>query len=122
MARIVIVEEDEDIRQLACELLEARGWEVICCPADGEQVRHAAPDLVILDVFRDVPGSGWETLRGLQADCRSRHIPVIIWSAAQEAVRRQEAWLVEHGIVAVEKPFDIDDLYRAIEVALARAS
>ncbi|MGH2502454.1 MAG: hypothetical protein ACRDID_08050 [Ktedonobacterales bacterium] len=46
-------------------------------------------------------------------------IPVIICTAATHAVRDIEGYLTAHDIQLVPKPFDIDDLLRAVERALA---
>lgn len=105
---ILIVDDEDDIREVAALTLEAlAGWS-ITTTSNGEDgfdraVAHR-PDAVLLDVM--MPGlDGPATFRKLQADERTRSIPVILLTAKVQAADRLrfEAMGVS-GVIA--KPFD----------------
>jgi DNA-binding response OmpR family regulator len=79
-----------------------------------------APDFIILDVWLAPELSGWDVLDTLGDVAILRTVPVIICSAVTTELRERRDRLEERGIVAVEKPFAIEDLYHAVESALAR--
>ena len=73
MARIVIVEDDRDIRELIALILEEDGHTSVATATGPEALQecgHAVPDLVLLDI--SLPGelSGLEVCRRLRGDER----------------------------------------------------
>ena len=91
--RILLVEDDRFQRRAAESMLQQRGFEVSAV-GDGEEALRVVkkgppPDLVLLDLIMPQL-SGFEVLRRLKADARTRDIPVLVLSnLAQEAdVRR----------------------------------
>ena len=83
MAKILIVDDSADIRLALSALLEDGGHEVSEA-ADGPEVMPALldsrPDVVLLDVA--MPGKdGFEVLKEITADERTREIPVIMVTA-----------------------------------------
>src|SRR3954452_4264021 len=109
--RVLVVDDDDVIRQLITVNLELEGFEVI--PAmDGQdaldKVKEARPDVVTLDVM--MPRiDGWEAAARLRQDPETAHIRVILLSArAQEAdIQRGEKIGVDAYLT---KPFDPDEL------------
>ena len=81
--RVLIVDDDEDIRAYLEVTLELAGFDVLLA-GSGEHAlavaRDEEPDLVVLDVM--MPGiDGLEVLRRLRADARTSHLPVILLTA-----------------------------------------
>jgi CheY-like chemotaxis protein len=117
--RILIVDDEDDIREVAQVSLELVGqWEVLTAASgrDGIQTaRSAQPDAILLDVMMpDMDGPS--TLAQLQADPETRDIPVVFLTAkAQAADRNRLAGLGAAGILT--KPFD--PLKLAADVAAA---
>ncbi|GAB4062503.1 hypothetical protein GCM10028777_02430 [Angustibacter speluncae] len=120
--RVLVVDDDRDIRDLVTFKLEQAGYEVRQAE-DGLQaldaVREWGPDLVVLDVM--MPGlSGIDVTRELRADPGTAATPVILLTAkAQEAD-------VETGFVTgaddyVVKPFSPRELVSRVQAVLARA-
>lgn len=119
--RILVVDDEPEIRTLLERTLAARGYEVETAP-DGEEAlaRVAAhrPALLMLDAM--LPRiHGFEVARRLRADVRTRDVPVVMmtaiyrgWRFAQDA---RDAFGAEDYI---EKPFRLDDVVRRIEVVL----
>ncbi|HET9499977.1 MAG TPA: response regulator [Marmoricola sp.] len=122
MARIVIADDDADIRELVVFKLRHGGHEVIPV-ADGAAAVEACssqrPDLVILDVM--MPGmSGLEAARALRKDTDLAGLPIIMLTA-----RAQESD-IEQGFEAgaddyVVKPFSPRELASRVEAVLARS-
>jgi CheY-like chemotaxis protein len=108
---VLVVDDDDVIRQLITVNLELEGFEVI--PAvDGQdaldKVKDAQPDVVTLDVMMPRV-DGWEAAARLREDPETAHIKVILLSArAQESdIQRGERIGVDAYLT---KPFDPDEL------------
>ena len=106
--RVLVVDDEPDIRALVRMSLELVGhWEVIVAASAEEAVAVATeeqPDAVLLDVMMPVT-DGPATFALLQADPRTRAIPVLLLTARVES-GDHDAWLAGgvHGVLA--KPFD----------------
>src|SRR2546430_5697709 len=92
MARVLVVDDEADIRHLVRELLERAGHDVVEAGDGGEGLRvffSAQPDLVVLDV--SMPGlDGWGTLERIR---ELSDVPVLMLTAQAEElakVRRSE--------------------------------
>jgi len=106
--RILVVDDDDDIREVAQLCLEAvAGHEVLtaACGREGlVSARDEQPDAILLDVMMpDLDGPA--TFERLQADPATRNIPVILLTAKLQASDR--ARFAQLGVRAtVAKPFD----------------
>jgi len=118
--RILIVDDEADIREVAQVSLELVGqFEVLTagCGRDGiARARADRPDAILLDVMMpDMDGP--TTLAQLQSDPLTRHIPVVFLTAkAQTAERTRLAELGAAGILT--KPFDPLRLAADVSAAL----
>ncbi len=106
--RILIIDDEDDIREVAAMSLETvAGWEVMVASSGAQGILHAAqyqPDAILLDVM--MPGmDGPTTFRALRGNPVTTHIPVLLLTAkVQTTDQRQFAGL---GVEAVlVKPFD----------------
>jgi CheY-like chemotaxis protein len=115
--RILIVEDDVDVRGAIATLLEDEGFQVSCC-GDGRrawELLHVGPppDLMILDLM--LPGmDGWQLRSQQRADPDLRHIPVLAISAdgsPKAAAIHADAFLA--------KPVSAENLLYAVERILA---
>ena len=113
-ASILLVEDDESLRQILARHLRSRGYRVDEA-ASAEAAMTAVdgglrPDLVLLDL--NLPGdTGWDLLRGpaLQA---AGSPPVVITSATTVSPKR----LTEFGVAGyLPKPFPLDTLVVTLE-------
>jgi len=84
-----------------------------------QQLKQNPPDLIILDIRMETPESGWNILELLTLDRETRHIPVIVCSAAVRDLRAHEEWLMQNGIGVLPKPFNLDQLFGQVETALS---
>jgi CheY-like chemotaxis protein len=117
--RILIVDDEDDIREVAQVSLELVGhWEVLTAASGRDGIARARaehPDAILLDVMMpDMDGPS--TLAQLQADPVTCDIPVVFLTAkAQSADRTRLGQLGAAGILT--KPFD--PLRLAFDVAAA---
>ena len=114
--RILIIEDNEDIRDNTAELLSLEGFHVFTadCGLTGlSSAGENIPDLVICDVV--MPGmDGYEVFDRLRADERTRHIPIIFTTAQSQQTDKQKALF--HGIEDyLVKPFDEVELFKYIK-------
>jgi CheY-like chemotaxis protein len=119
LERILYVEDDADIREVASMALEVvGGFEVNACSSGAEAlacVRQFAPQLIVLDVMMPEM-DGPATLKALQTDPGTAKIPVIFMTAKVQPGEIAE--FLELGAKdVVAKPFDpmtLSDLLRQI--------
>ncbi len=118
---ILLVDDEDDIREVAGVSLEAvGGWQVSTASSGSEGITRALaerPDAILLDVMMpDMDGP--TTFERLQEDPRTRDIPVILLTAkAQTADRHRFEQLGVAGILT--KPFDPMALAGQVEAILA---
>jgi two-component system, OmpR family, response regulator MtrA len=120
VTRILVVEDNANLRRGLCDMLEADGFEAIAA-AGGEQalasVRRARPDLVILDLM--LPGvDGTHVLRTLRAE--GNDSPVLVLTAKSD--EDEKVRLLQIGADDyVTKPFGRRELGARIAALLRRA-
>ena len=105
MHRILIIDDEDDIREVAALSLETvAGWEVMVASSGAQGLARAAtyqPDAILLDVM--MPGmDGPATFRELQKNPSTAHIPVMLLTAKVQATDRSRfADLGEFDIIAL---------------------
>ena len=115
--RVLIIEDDQELRELLRTTLEAEGFtaEIATDGAEGlSRLRRGIPDLVLLDLV--LPGvNGLEVLMALRSDPAARRVPVIVMTGTQT----QASELRGLGVVALlHKPFATDALLARIAAVL----
>ena len=123
MARVLVVEDNPDNRDLLLSVLQRVGHEVLAS-ADGAEgvalAQQLLPDAIIMDLIMPKL-DGWEAVRRLKADRRTARIPVLIVTA--NALREAEQQARARGCDAfLIKPFHIAALLAAVESLLTRSS
>jgi two-component system alkaline phosphatase synthesis response regulator PhoP len=119
--KILVAEDEADIRGLIVFSLQYAGFQVIEASNGKEALDKALaenPDLVLLDV-RMPRMNGYEVCRVLKAQETTRRIPVVFLSArGQEAEIKQGLELGAEEYIL--KPFAPDELYRRVKGVLGR--
>ena len=118
MANILIVEDDPIQLRLYSRIL--RGYRLTCVSSGTlalQSLAASAPDLVILDHVLEGSERGLEFLPRLKS--AAAHVPVIVISGSLN-VKQQLAALSgpRAAHYALEKPVDVDELERTVEIAL----
>ncbi len=106
--RILVIDDAEDIREVAQVSLEVvGGWEVLTASSGREGVAKALaeqPDAILLDVMMP-DQDGPTTFQQLQANRATQHIPVILLTA--KALASDRRMFADLGVVSViPKPFE----------------
>jgi DNA-binding response OmpR family regulator len=119
MAKILIAEDERDIRELITFTLRYAGHEIT--PAgNGEEAlalaRSVIPDLILMDV-RMPKMTGYEACRHMKADEKLKSIPVIFLSAKGQEMEIQTG--LEVGAADyILKPFAPDQLVKRVNEIL----
>lgn len=113
--KVLVVDDDNDIRDLLTIDLEMSGYEVLTARNGLEaeaMAKEEAPDLIVLDVM--MPGrTGYEVLTSLRADDRTSAIPVVMLTAMTSDEDVWAGWSAGADYY-MTKPFDYDQLERFI--------
>jgi two-component system alkaline phosphatase synthesis response regulator PhoP len=121
MTKILIAEDEPDIRELVAFTLRFAGYEVVTASNGEEAVQLAArvfPDLILMDV-RMPRMTGYDACRLMKASADLKDIPVVFLSA-----KGQESE-VQTGLAAgaeeyLLKPFSPDQLTNRVRVILSK--
>jgi CheY-like chemotaxis protein len=119
MAKVLIVEDNEENRDALSRRLMRRGFEVITA-SDGKEgvavARDERPDLILMDM--NMPElDGWEATRQIKASIDCGDVPVIALTAHAMAGDRERA--LQAGCVDYHtKPVEFPKLLAQIEALL----
>ncbi|RLC61580.1 MAG: two-component system response regulator [Chloroflexi bacterium] len=122
MSKILVAEDERDIRELIGFTLRFAGFDVVLTSNGAEAVEKVLlerPDLIMLDV-RMPKMSGYEACRHLKENPETSNIPVVILSAKGQEGEIKEG--LESGAVEyIVKPFAPDELTNQVRDILRRA-
>ena len=113
---VMVVDDSLTVRKITGRLLEREGYHVITAK-DGtdalDQLEEAIPDVILSDI--EMPRmDGFELVRNLRADERTRDVPVIMITSRLADKHREYAQKLGANEY-LGKPYDEDDLLRLIE-------
>jgi DNA-binding response OmpR family regulator len=122
-AKIVITDDDPEIRDTLQAMLETRGYAAVTA-ADRDEgmatIRRERPDLVILDVMMESWQDGFEMSREMRKDPELKSIPILMLTAVGERTgvdvkssAGDPTWLPVDTFL--EKPVEPDVLFSRIE-------
>ena len=113
--RILVAEDDDDVRRMLTINLEAEGFEVVGA-VNGDEAwelgRTAVPDLAVLDVMMPKM-DGLEVLTAIKAHPQARTIPVVMLTAKTSDNDLWQGWDAGADYY-ITKPFDLEELLRFI--------
>jgi PAS domain S-box-containing protein len=118
--RILIVDDTPANLQLLVDILRGQGY-VVHPAAEGELalrfIESTLPDLILLDIMMpDI--DGYQLCARLKADERTRDIPVIFISAADQVIDKVRAFAVG-GVDYIVKPFEAEEVLARVTTHLA---
>ena len=120
--KVLVIDDEEDYRIIARDVLQAEGYDVRLA-ADGEEglgaVRDVRPDVVLVDwMMPKLDGEGF--CRRLREDARFKTVPVLMLTVKQTAEEELEA--LHFGVDDfITKPFKPTELLARVRAALRRA-
>jgi two-component system, cell cycle response regulator DivK len=110
--RVLVVDDQEDVRELLRVALEIEGSDVTEAPAGEAALAQLdagfVPDLVVLDIQMPLM-DGWEVLERIRARAETHDLPVIVCTVKASQLDAERGWRLGcDGYVT--KPFTIDRL------------
>jgi CheY-like chemotaxis protein len=114
--RVLIVEDDEDVRALLQAVLNAVGFAVDTAENGREALRHLhqtsnRPDLILLDLMMPVM-NGWQLRAALRHEPAFSSIPIVVMTALHPTDEPAEGLDVSEYLI---KPIDTPQLIGAVE-------
>jgi CheY-like chemotaxis protein len=111
---VLLVEDDEFIREDLCALLQVQGYRVVCA-ANGEealQCLHSGdrPCVILLDLMMPVM-NGWDFRAAQLRDASLAGIPVLLLSGASDVAHHAATLQARDYVV---KPFRLPELYEKV--------
>ncbi len=110
--KILVIEDDKDIRDTITYALQGEGYEVIASENAKilKNINEIKPNLLLLDNWLSdwkSDANGQQLSKELKTNEATSHIPVIIISAVSNIKEIAEAGLADGYL---KKPFELDDL------------
>ena len=125
-SRVLIIDDDQDIREALQVILESGSYEVSTAvdKAEGmEKIKTDKPDLIILDVMMDTWQDGFEMARELKKDSEFKDIRILMLTAVQDktgiefkSTAGDPNWLPVDGFL--DKPVDPQTLLDEVKKLL----
>ncbi len=122
LPKILVVEDDQDNREMVVKVLKHNGYRVIEA-VDGQEAIEKAkaenPDLILLDIYLPKM-DGYEVTRTLKGDQDLQYIPIIALTAQAMKGNREEALAIGcDGYIT--KPINVRELPQQIEHFVRRS-
>jgi CheY-like chemotaxis protein len=113
---VLVVEDEQSIREVIADVLEDRGYRVISAGNGAEALQvldTVRPDVMVLDLLMPVM-HGWAFMESYVERTGGTPLPIVVVSVNPALPRSFDRFGVRQ---VVSKPFDVDDLVRAVEDA-----
>jgi len=117
MAKILLVDDEPEIRFLTRMMLEKAGYEVIEA-RDGDEcwmkLNEEKPDLILLDIM--MPGDdGWVVCRKIKGAKETKDIPVVMFTVRTSENSVKKSMEYAHADAQIDKPFDMKELLNVVK-------
>lgn len=115
--RVLVIEEDAEIRQLFCEILESEGYVTPCANSGAaglHECERGAPDLVILDWLRQGMTAA-EFIAVFREKTAPKRVPILL-SSANPRIETLFKEIGADGCVA--KPVSVDEFLAVVEQSI----
>jgi len=112
--RVLIVDDDDDVRMATQDAMERRGFEVVAVSSGAEALSflsYDVPSIMLLDLHMD-DMNGWEVLGAIRSDARFANTEVIVVTGSEASVAAP--------VKVLRKPFKIDALMAVLETTAQR--
>jgi CheY-like chemotaxis protein len=122
--RIVVVDDDREIRDLLAELLTTLGYDVVALDLvdDPATVADHQPSAVITDLRIDGHESDIGYVERLRAHAPLAETPMLACTGDVFALRRHRRRLKELNVATISRPFSLEDLEARVRQLLGPAS
>jgi two-component system phosphate regulon response regulator PhoB len=115
--KILVIEDDKDIRDTITYALQAEGYDVVASENAKilKAINEIKPDLLLLDNWLTdwkSDANGQQLSKELKTNTATSHIPILIISAVSNIKEIAEAGLADGYL---KKPFELDDLNQLVK-------
>ena len=120
--KILIIDDDAELREAMATLLRAKGY-VVSTASDGqkgfEKAKQEPPNLIILDVMMAHKTEGYEVARSFRDDDKTKTIPIVMVTGVKREidlgfdVKPDEYWLPVKAVL--EKPVKPELLLKTVD-------
>jgi CheY-like chemotaxis protein len=117
MAKIMIVDDERDIRVLVREMLEREGYEVSEAGTGEEclkKLKDEKPDLILLDIMMPIL-DGWEVSKRIKEDEETKDIAVVMFTVRTSEESRSKSLHYAKADAHIDKLFDREELLAVIK-------
>jgi len=118
--RILLVDDEPDIRSLYKRIIEREGYKVSTAASGSEALKtleELSPDLIVLDIM--MPGmDGWEVARRIRGDKRFSKVPIIMLTVKSEIEDKMRSIDVAGADRHLSKPVEVSELMGTIKALL----
>ena len=104
VSRVLIVDDDDDVRMVTQDAMERRGFEVVAVSSGAEALAflaHDVPSIMLLDLHMD-DMNGWEVLGAIRDDPRFANVEIVVVTGSEATV--------DPRVKVLRKPVKIDAL------------
>ncbi len=121
MSKIMVVDDEPQIRTLVKVILEKEGYKMVGANSGKEclkKLKKEKPDIILLDVMMQGE-DGWEILKEIKKNEKTKDLPVAMFTirTSDDSVKKS----LESGADAhINKPFDVEELLDAVEGLLGK--
>ncbi|KPL81004.1 chemotaxis protein CheY [Ornatilinea apprima] len=120
-AKILYIEDDQEMIDLVSLILSRRGYEVKGAQGGRnglEAIRNESFDLVLLDLM--MPDlDGWDLYHILKSDEKTRDVPVIVITAKSQPIDKVLGLYIAKVEDYISKPFHPNELVASVEKVLS---
>jgi CheY-like chemotaxis protein len=113
-APVLIVEDDQDLRNAMAELLQGEGYQFVLAENGLEALdvlRKLRPSLLLTDLLMPVM-NGVELIRRLRSDAAWRDLPIVVMTAANDRIVGVE--VASLNVPVIRKPADLPGLMQVL--------
>ena len=111
-ARVLVVDDNQLLRQALCEHLESKGFDTMVATngkAAVDQIEKDRPDLVIMDIVMPIM-NGIDAAKAIRANPKLKDLPVVAFTSKRNVGKWDE--IFDDYLI---KPFDFDNVLKVIE-------
>jgi CheY-like chemotaxis protein len=120
---IVVADDDIAITEMVHDVLSEEGYTVLCCYTGAEACRliqRVVPDLAIVDMQMESVDAGIKVLENVRRSPDTKHVKLVIFSADEIALERNQSHIAAFDGEVIYKPFSIEPFLRKIHALLAQ--
>jgi CheY-like chemotaxis protein len=114
VSRVLVVDDDDDVRAATQDAMERRGFEVVAVSSGAEALAYIncdVPSIILLDLHMD-DMNGWEVLGAIRSDPRFENVEVVVVTGSEASVAAP--------VKVLRKPFKIEALLALLETPAPR--